>query len=297
MKTIDADLVKELFESIDVPESIDTLVSTAIDVENIDQKVNLTKLYGRVNEIENEHIRNDMLSHEELYFIQDLEGLSYSSYGVKISIENGVVKKTDPHSNTVKEYNIYFYDGYVISLENGAKLVDVKRCSTIIPSTYSIKIGEAHYSKDASKDAIHVQSSYKIYVEDVTWNEAEKKARDMRGHLLHINDNEEMDMIISKLNNTAYVPVCFFIGGMRETNDVYNHYFWTDNRHEVDNSLFSNYWMGGWPDNSSNNNGYYMCLVYSEKERRWVLNGTSNDLINESGYEKGHVGYIVEFEK
>lgn len=287
------DFAKDLFESINLPESADAMVSTTIDVENIGEKVNLSKLYGKVKTIDNVVIRNDMLSHEEIKFVQDLEGLSFSSYGLTTSIEDGVVKKTDSHNNTVKDYNIYYYNGYVVSLENGAQLLDVNRCSTIKPSTYSIQIGNSHYSKNA----ISTKSSYKVIIEDVTWKEAEKKARDMGGHLLHINDEYEMDTIVAKLDNASYVPVCFFIGGMRLRSDTHSQYFWTDNRDEVDNSLYSNYWMGGWPENSANNNGYYMCLIYSEDEKRWMMSGTSNDLINKTGQEMGHVGYIVEFEE
>lgn len=146
--------------------------------------------------------------------------------------------------------------------------------------------------------AIH---SYRIIVEDCTWEEAMQEAQELGGYLVRINSQEEYDTILTQLNAGDYSKYHFYLGGRRDSDG--SDYYWvgTDNVFIGDSLNSSSSWcQDAWYDGEPS----YADGDITEDAMNlfcvggtWYLNDSSMDLVgNYPSYLTGCVGYIVEIE-
>lgn len=126
---------------------------------------------------------------------------------------------------------------------------------------------------------------YEIYIEDISWTDAQAKCKDMGGHLLVINDFEELEEIVELADN--YSVGMMWLGGHRE-NDVI---VWEDGS----SSAYEN-WAKGEPsfvDSSDGAKEDYVLLWYNNG---WYYNDSRNDPCAEfPQWYSGKMAYVCEF--
>ena len=130
------------------------------------------------------------------------------------------------------------------------------------------------------------QSTYQVFIEDVSWTQAKEKCEALGGHLVVISDEEEFAAVVELARNSGANK--FWIGCHRvdgtlvwETPDTVSYYPWAPG----EPSYFDSY------DGVSEN---YVMLWYSDG---WVYNDSRNDPVADypAAYS-GTIGYICEFE-
>lgn len=130
------------------------------------------------------------------------------------------------------------------------------------------------------------QSTYQVFVEDVSWTEAKEKCEALGGHLVVISDEAEFAAVVELARNSGANK--FWIGCHRvdgtlvwETSDAVSYYPWAPG----EPSYYDGY------DGVSEN---YVMLWYSDG---WVYNDSRNDPVADyPGAYSGTIGYICEFE-
>ena len=130
------------------------------------------------------------------------------------------------------------------------------------------------------------ESTYQVFVEDISWTDARAKCEALGGHLVVISDETEFAKVVELARNSGANK--FWIGCHRvdgtlvwETTDEVSYYPWAPG----EPSYFDSY------DGVSEN---YVMLWYSDG---WVYNDSRNDPVADyPGAYSGTIGYICEFE-
>lgn len=131
------------------------------------------------------------------------------------------------------------------------------------------------------------KSSYSVIVEDITWEDAAKKARDMGGYLVCINDAEEYEKVYKLAENSNLISV--WLGGCN-TSLSWDNAKWLDGT-----KITYTRWLEGEPsgrDSETDEREYYLMMFKVNGE--WYYNDCVNDVTK---YYKGKIGYIVEIEE
>lgn len=143
------------------------------------------------------------------------------------------------------------------------------------------------------------ESTYNVYLSDVSWQEAHSNCAQVGGHLVTIESQEEFDKITSMLSGYD-TKVIFYVGAARSSSS--NEYYWVNKAgYSMGESInLSPWWLTNEPSFYDNSTGYdetAVCLLYSKKENRWVLNDIPNDYLGAvPGYRgESRVAYICEF--
>lgn len=146
--------------------------------------------------------------------------------------------------------------------------------------------------------------TYELIIDDVTWTEAYNACLAKGGYLVRINSDEEYQEILEQIVNEDKRNIKFWLGGARDTADVYEyHWIYEDGISGStilnEDEPFRSYWLDGEPsfyNKSDSQDEMYMNMFYVSKEGRWVWNDVPNDLITVVEYYSGTVGYICEYE-
>lgn len=143
--------------------------------------------------------------------------------------------------------------------------------------------------------------TYKIVIDDVTWQEALFEASMFEGgYLLHINTKEEFDYVTDFIEKSGYGKSIFWIGARREEDPAV--YKWADqNGNLVGGSINDlEYWLDKEPtfyDKETGTFELYVDMFYSSSAKKWVLNDVQNDVLELIPGYTGKMGYIVEIEE
>ncbi len=143
---------------------------------------------------------------------------------------------------------------------------------------------------------------YELVIKDITWNEALKECESMGGYMLHINSQEEFDVVVKLLNEKGYTGIVY-LGGMRQLNS--KDYYWVDNAFAPTSDEILNredmrkYWLSGEPSYADVGDNYsvdeqYMSML-KRKDSGWVWNDIPDDVLSLApNYYKGRLAYICE---
>lgn len=148
-------------------------------------------------------------------------------------------------------------------------------------------------TKTIKDDGVNVHNSrYKIFVDDVSWEEAEQKCQDKGGHLVTITSQDEMNQMIklAKTKKTIYV----WIGGYTSFDSEGNIF-----GHWVTGEDFSyTAWSKGEPSRNDKDNvaERYLMLWNIKKLGGWSWNDQRNDPVADYPSMSGKIAYICEFE-
>ena len=130
-------------------------------------------------------------------------------------------------------------------------------------------------------------STYQVFNEDISWDAAEQKCKDMGGHLVAINDEEEFNKVCELLNgtNAKYAWVgCYrsSSGNFTWTNgDSIDYYNWAPNEPSVTDSY----------DGTAED---YIMLA-RQSDGSWKYNDSRmNPVADYSYYYSGRVAYVCE---
>ncbi|NCB50419.1 MAG: hypothetical protein EOM54_00865 [Clostridia bacterium] len=133
------------------------------------------------------------------------------------------------------------------------------------------------------------ESTYELYIEDVSWTDAAENCRKMGGHLVTIGDQEELDKVTALAD--AYGIKLVWIGFYREVNgdlvwlndEDIDYYVWGKNEPSVTDT-------DGTPEN-------YGLLWKWGTYTGWIYNDSRNDPAAEfpAAYS-GKIAYICEYE-
>lgn len=130
------------------------------------------------------------------------------------------------------------------------------------------------------------ESTYQVFIEDISWTDARAKCEALGGHLVVISDEAEFAKVVELARNSGANK--FWIGCHRvdgtlvwETTEEVSYYPWASG----EPSYFDSY------DGVSEN---YVMLWYADG---WVYNDSRNDPVADyPGAYSGTIGYICEFE-
>lgn len=148
--------------------------------------------------------------------------------------------------------------------------------------------------------------TYRIVAADVTWEEAFQDAIQDGGYLARINSEEEFQTIVNQLNNEGAANMHYYLGGQRDSNNVYhwintNYQFFSEDLTGGD-YWASKHWYAGEPsltDTGTDANGRTIdenCMGLTCVDGTWYLNDTTDDLVgNYPDWLTGKVGYIIEY--
>lgn len=148
--------------------------------------------------------------------------------------------------------------------------------------------------------------TYKVMIEDCTWEEAFSHCRSMGGYLLRLNSLEEFYYVTQLIDNTPGTDkIQFYIGARRDPGS--DSYYLTDENNtlmgsRLDNGYtewMSSIWLTGEPsyrDSSLGIEESYVSMFRYGDDRRWVINDVPNDLIAALSYNQGKIGYICELD-
>lgn len=160
-------------------------------------------------------------------------------------------------------------------------------------------------SEPEEDSVVEETHTYEIVLEDCTWEEASRAAKDAGGYLVNINDEEEYDRIISQLRREGYDDqgYQFYLGALRDY-DTYG-YYWIDEDDVMYGDDISSYsywasdeWFSGEPsyyDEEEEVDEYYLDMFYRTEDGAWYWNDIANDILEMAPYYSGRVGYIIEY--
>lgn len=128
---------------------------------------------------------------------------------------------------------------------------------------------------DVTEGGVH---RYSYVLDDCTWTEAFRTAREMGGYLVRINSHEEYEYLMNEIDASNYEDIQFRIGGRRDIGST--DYYWVDENNNLYGEPINNadYWAGGewlqgepsFKDGDIEEN--CLDIYYSKKENRWVWN-------------------------
>lgn len=138
-----------------------------------------------------------------------------------------------------------------------------------------------------SEEPVKKESTYQVFTENISWDAAEQKCKDMGGHLVAINDEEEFNKVCELLNgtNAKYVWIgCYrsSAGNLTWTNgDDIEYYNWAANEPSLTDSY----------DGASED---YIMLV-RQPDWSWKYNDSRiNPMASYSYYYSGRIAYVCE---
>lgn len=149
--------------------------------------------------------------------------------------------------------------------------------------------------------AIH---KYELIVGDVSWSEAFADCIMRGGYLCRINSLEENEVVKKLLKEQGFRGIVY-LGGMRD--EEAEDYHWVDENKEfftdiINEGEYGQFWYEGEPSyvdhvNDEEIKERYMSMLYHSKEKDWVWNDVSDDILSLSpSYFSGMLSYICEYE-
>ena len=130
------------------------------------------------------------------------------------------------------------------------------------------------------------ESSYQLFIEDVSWTEARDRCVEKGGHLVVISDDEELQKVIDLAG--SYGVNMLWIGCHRVDGSL----VW-----ETDEQVSVYPWGAGEPSYMDSYDGVYEDYVMLWNNNGWVYNDSRNDPVADyPGAYSGKIAYVCEFE-
>ena len=130
------------------------------------------------------------------------------------------------------------------------------------------------------------ESSYQLFIEDVSWTEARDRCVEKGGHLVVISDEAELQKVIDLAK--SYGVNMLWIGCHRVDGTL----VW-----ETDDQVSVYPWDAGEPSYMDSYDGVYEDYVMLWNNNGWVYNDSRNDPVADyPGAYSGKVAYVCEFE-
>lgn len=147
---------------------------------------------------------------------------------------------------------------------------------------------------------------YELIVADVTWTDAYNDCINRGGYLVHINSQEEFDVIVDQIHEENKGSIMFWLGAKRSSDS--DTYYWvnqdgsygTENLNN--NPVYDNFWLSGEPSLQGTDadgqlvDEYCINMFYRSTEDRFCWNDASDDIIAIASFYAGRIGYICEYE-
>ena len=137
-------------------------------------------------------------------------------------------------------------------------------------------------------------SYYSLMIDNVTWEEADQKARESGGQLVIINDQEELETVSSLILEAEYTNIVWYVGA-RE--DRAGNMTWTDG-----SSIEASFWLSGEPTGTGTTEDGreleedFCAALYRDSEQELRLMDVPGDMLDAAPSYNGIVGYIIEYE-
>ncbi len=130
------------------------------------------------------------------------------------------------------------------------------------------------------------ESSYQLFIEDVSWTEARDRCVEKGGHLVVISDDEELQKVIDLAK--SYGVNMLWIGCHRVDGTL----VW-----ETDDQVSVYPWDAGEPSYMDSYDGVYEDYVMLWNNNGWFYNDSRNDPVADyPGAYSGKIAYVCEFE-
>ena len=130
------------------------------------------------------------------------------------------------------------------------------------------------------------ESSYQLFIEDVSWTGARDRCLEKGGHLVVISDDEELQKVIDLAK--SYGVNMLWIGCHRVDGTL----VW-----ETDDQVSIYPWGAGEPSYMDSYDGVYEDYVMLWNNNGWVYNDSRNDPVADyPGAYSGKIAYVCEFE-
>ncbi len=142
---------------------------------------------------------------------------------------------------------------------------------------------------------------YELFVEDCTWEEADRKCKEKGGYLVSMTSEEEFETVDNLIREQGLQKTCFYIGATRVG---------TFGWHWVEPGLAQNelsyngpwkHWLEGQPsyretlDDGTEVQEEYVEYIYRKSDDKFYMNDIPNDVIGLYPGYKGRMGYICEY--
>ena len=195
--------------------------------------------------------------------------------------------------------NAYYYNAVLWAVENG--ITNGTSTTTFAPDQICTRgqIVTFLYRNDTVQQSIN---RYTYHCEDVSWTEANERAKTLGGHLVHIDSVGEMGYLMARIYEMDYEAKYTLLGGKRDLDGA--EYYWVDtDGNKVGGSLNdeSNWanalWLCGEPSlEYAGHQEDVMSMQYSDSDGRWGWNDLPDEVLEEDSSKKGNIVYIVEYE-
>ena len=130
------------------------------------------------------------------------------------------------------------------------------------------------------------ESTYQLFIEDVSWTEARDRCVEKGGHLVVISDDEELQKVIDLAK--SYGVNMLWIGCHRVDGTL----VW-----ETDDQVSVYPWDAGEPSYMDSYDGVYEDYVMLWNNNGWFYNDSRNDPVADyPGAYSGKIAYVCEFE-
>lgn len=130
------------------------------------------------------------------------------------------------------------------------------------------------------------ESTYQLFIEDVSWIEARDRCVEKGGHLVVISDDEELQKVIDLAK--SYGVNMLWVGCHRVDGTL----VW-----ETDDQVSVYPWGAGEPSYMDSYDGVYEDYVMLWNNNGWVYNDSRNDPVADyPGAYSGKIAYVCEFE-
>lgn len=136
---------------------------------------------------------------------------------------------------------------------------------------------------------IPAEHGYQVFKDDCGWTEAQKKCEAMGGHLVVVDDEEELEEVIRLAEEAGITRV--WLGCHRDNNGTY---LWEGK----DPYGFSGYfrWAAGEPTYTDTNDRVAENYIMLWNNRGWAYNDNRDDPCHDyPAYYSGSMGYVCEF--
>lgn len=223
-----------------------------------------------------------------------INGLDASNFVIKEKTQGGEYLSREIYETIYREqkqmYQVVYtsdeslvgqYEEREIALEVGGLGYVASEESKLVP------VGE----KEAQAKKEHT-SRYEVYMDDISWEEANIRCNEMGGHLVTITSENEFDTV-KKLAEEAGASF-IWLGGYTSYNaygDVFVH--WVTGEDFVYEK-----WCDGEPSrvDLDGTNEWYLMMWNIESLGGWTWNDQRNDLAADLPVFQGKLAYICEYE-
>ena len=149
---------------------------------------------------------------------------------------------------------------------------------------------------------------YELYVEDITWDEAEKRCEEKGGYLAAITTIEEYEHIKKGIEDSGQTQVAYWIGASCDRpSSYYPIYKWHEPKRDylkdifISYTIMGKYWADGEPsyyrqaaEEKIDETGIY--LLYDDAKEDCYLYDAPMDMLLRNPEYTGKIGYICEYD-